>query len=209
MCSARFFLQLDPAAPDTSGQMSPLDALTRFAALAAHLGEPFADRPALLLAAGLDEHGWAEQVEQWSARLNADASGELHRCFAEAHARALAPRGLAPARRDPRFLGDEAQPWREEAAAVGAVTYESAPPPLAPCNAPSSAQRPRDASGEQTQECPLHAPAGSVLPFGRASASSAGAPFPGRRLHRFDPQTGLPLPAPVWVDLPLSPSLKP
>jgi hypothetical protein len=189
--------------------MSPHDSLTRFAALAAHLGEPFADRPALLLAAGLDERRWAEQVEQWSARLNADASGELHRCFAEAYARALAPRGLAPARRDPRFLGDEVQPWREEAAAVGAVESGSAPPPLVPCNAPCSPQHPRDVSGEQTQECPIHTPAGSVLPFDRASASSAGAPFPGRRLHRFDPQTGLPLPAPVWVDLPLSPSLKP
>jgi hypothetical protein len=59
--------------------------------------------------------------------------------------------------------------------------------------------------GENTLDCPLFPETRSALPFQQAP----NVPPPVKRLHRFDPQTGLPLPAPVWVDLPLSPSLKP
>ena len=60
-------------------------------------------------------------------------------------------------------------------------------------------------AADQTLACPLDAHQRAALPFQKAPS----APPPRGRLHRFDPQTGLPLPVAVWVELPQMPSLKP
>lgn len=60
---------------------------------------------------------------------------------------------------------------------------------------------PESSDLDRTQTCLLdmrHLPA---LPFKQAPSE----PPPQKRLHRFDPQTGLPLPVPVWVELPRKP----
>jgi len=59
-----------------------------------------------------------------------------------------------------------------------------------------------------TQSMPVFSgpPPGPVLPFRPLSVPvEAAPPPPGKRLIRFDPQTGQPLPAPIWVDIPVDP----
>lgn len=72
----------------------------------------------------------------------------------------------------------------------------SAGPPVRPPAAPQSppgAPQPANVPAHSTGDAPVHAPA---------------AP-PGKRLIRFDPQTGQPLATPQWVDLPMTPGTPP
>jgi hypothetical protein len=306
---------------------SPTDSIERFAELVAHLVDGFADRTAVLRAAGLTQASWTQIEGRWMERLASTEGGELARRFGDAYAAARA-RLLRPTlasgaeeTRDTHFLVEEAQPLQEAAAgrdvgaepphllappAVGGVAPPSrATPPAAPASgldrtaetsfAPILASLPFAARGEgatagaptEPQPMPsraaphpldatIEAPTAlshPPLPFGvpcegqrppaahgpglaqpRATASGLGAtldgptalpvtalPFtsattppahapvsppdlpvtgklgdtlrsaqatpaavPGKRLLRFDPQTGRQLPAPIWVDIPES-----
>ena len=167
-----------------------IDSIESFAAILARLSDGFAEPAAVLAQAGLTLDRWQKVSERWTARLG-EEGGALAERFSTAYAGAKAAldrrvqdeKTLVP---DPDFVGAEAQPWREEARSV-------------------VLSAPRVTETEGTMECPACPVPSSVLPF----VESAPASPPRGRLHRFDPQTGLPLPAPVWVDLPLSPSLKP
>lgn len=166
-----------------------IDSIESFAALLVRLSDGFAEPAAVLAQAGLTLDRWQQVSERWTARLG-EEGGALAERFSAAYAGAKAAldrrvqdeKTLVP---DPDFVGAEAQPWRDEARSV-------------------ALSAPRETETEGTMECPACPVPGPVMPFVEAPPASP----PRGRLHRFDPQTGLPLPAPVWVDLPLSHSLK-
>lgn len=84
------------------------DSIERFAELSALLDEPFADRQAVLRAAGLDDERWTDVVERWAALL-ATAEGEVLAVrFGDAFVAARRPCGrpkleAAPEPMAPRF----------------------------------------------------------------------------------------------------------
>ena len=124
--------------PDTPPD--PVATVDRCAELSALLDDPFADRSAVLRAAGLDEKSWAAIQERWVAMLAAAESDALVGRYGEVYETTLRrlASGGAPARpapdtdrEGPAFLSKEAQPWRAEAAAVAASgTGRSAGAPL-------------------------------------------------------------------------------
>lgn len=73
---------------------TPADDIEAYAALAASLADPAADRAALLAAHGLDEDAWDALDDTWQARLSAadeadtDGVPPLVAAYAEAFARA-------------------------------------------------------------------------------------------------------------------------
>lgn len=103
---------------------SPYGSIERFAELSARLDDPFADRQAVLRAAGLNEGRWGDIVQRWSTRLRASEGAVLATRFGDGYAAAMRHQ-LPPARElaaEPtgqRFLSTTAQPWRAEAASVG------------------------------------------------------------------------------------------
>ncbi len=175
--------------------------LERFAAICAQLDDGFADRALLLVTAGFDESSWKRLEEAWTTQIMEDSDSALSRRFGEAYAAARRPGAgtptptalLAPG---PRFLNDQVQPWREEAAAVSLDASGVAPALLSQCRLDEPPCRPAfsatDAT-ESTMEVPVFAQRPPVLPFVPPRP-------PCRRLHRFDSQTGLPLPTPLWID---------
>jgi hypothetical protein len=246
-----------------------------FAELMVRLDDPFEERSVVLATEGLDEDQASSLVASWRLRFDRDATGGLVASFADAYAGRRAAReaqrrsgtyGGAPADRDgghagPRFLNDDAQSFRDEAAKV-AVSAEEASPPPRPAAAPmppqqrafeqptfataKTASAPADATADITALVPRHtlpftaagpgalaAPLGSPKPVPQPSPSEprttvdltaqvalvqAAMPFAippaavppspppaARRLIRFDPQTGQPLPVPIWVDVPADP----
>lgn len=170
-----------------------------FAELAGALDEPFADRAALLGAAALDERSLAELRARWQVEIRRSAELLAPR-YAAAYARAA---GAARAVRrgaaerpgvDPRFLNAEAQPWREEAAAVPlqATAAQVAPAPASvrasvvsppPLDEPEgSATVPFSALGIEAAPRYLRAPtvpvdaaSGEALPFRPAEQPPAQA----------------------------------
>jgi hypothetical protein len=104
----------------------------------AQLDDPFADRNAVLHAAGLSADSCEGLITQWRNALLARPDGpeKLAARFGDAYQRALAV--IAAARRgevapaDPRFLNADAQAFRAEAAAVPLHAGEEAAPPVLP-----------------------------------------------------------------------------
>ncbi len=183
---------------------SPADSIERFAQLCRRLGDAFAPRSSILGEAGLDEVSFREIEHAWMRRLD----GALAERFAAVFA--AGEESTAP-------VAGETQTWREEARTVPLLRAGEAPRSAVPWPSERAAKQtaPRllDTSSvdvDRTLELPIgHAapplPFRPAMPFTKAPSETP----PRRRLHRFDPQTGLPLPAPVWVDLASAPSLKP
>jgi hypothetical protein len=179
-----------------------VDTVRRVAEITATLADPFAARNTILAAAGLDNAAWARMESECTQRIHEDTSGALGATYAESFARAKAgttarapdPRG----HHDPRFLGIR-QPWREEAAAVSLDARGEAPRLLSvvenytrPLTRAATAANDLDATAEIA-----FGPPRPALPFLQTAP-------PGRRLHRFDTQTGLPLESPIWIDDPVA-----
>jgi hypothetical protein len=198
--------------------------IERFAQLCALLDDGSVQRAAVLDAAGLDEATWCQLRMAWLPRLAAGDALALALRFGRAYAHAR------------RQVGKPALPesWPADLAAED-TDVDAAPPvpkpddpakmtvaggfplagPAVPFRSPpmgttaglerlhSPPSRPQPAatveSAERTVEVAVLATAerAAVLPF---------RPTPGRRLHKFDSQTGLPLPVPIWVDEPPAPS---
>jgi hypothetical protein len=185
------------------------DSIDRYAELCAQLDDAFAPRAAILGSVGLDEQAWTGLTAQWAGRLCAGDGGVFAQRFGDVYAatrcRMLAPKQRGAAQPDSRFLSTEEQPWRAEAARVSldmpalpfrpARADEASGVRLAP--APRRIHeppiRPEPTTAESTTEVPIFAEQQPVLPFEPARV-------PYRRLHRFDTQTGLPLPSPIWID---------
>lgn len=118
-----------------STSVSAFETITRFAELSARLNEGFADRTRVLETAGLDESSWERFESQCATALAEDMDNVLALRFSDVYA---AERGLLSLSRsstvlpacDPRFLNNDAQSWREEAAAVPLDASHVAPPPL-------------------------------------------------------------------------------
>lgn len=173
------------------------ERVQRVAEITAALADPFAARETVLASAGLDTATWARMESECTERLQQDTSGMLCAVYAESFARAAAGR-YAHARdpgghHDARFLSP-AQPWRDEAAAVSIEVCGEAPRLLSVGeNDTQPFARASIAAGDldATAEIAL-APRRATLPFVQP-------PPPSRRLHRFDTQTGLPLPNPIWI----------
>lgn len=118
-----------------STSVSAFETITRFAELSARLNEGFADRTRVLETVGLDESTWARFESQCATALAEDIDNVLALRFSDAFA---AERGILALRRsstvlpacDPRFLNNDAQSWRQEAAAVPLDASHVAPPPL-------------------------------------------------------------------------------
>jgi hypothetical protein len=193
--------------------------IEHFAQLCALLDDGSVQRAAVLDAAGLDETTWCQLRVAWLPRLAAGDALTLALRFGRAYAHVRRQAGKPPL----------SEPWPAELAAED-TDVDAAPPvpepddptemtvaggfplagPAVPFRSPpmgttaglerlpSPLSRPQAVANvdpaERTLEVPVHAAAArSVLPF---------RPAPGRRLHRFDSQTGLPLPVPIWVDEP-------
>ena len=155
---------------------SPVESIERFAELCALLNEGFADRARVLGAAGLDEAAWKRLETRWMTQIAESSDGAPARRFGEAYAakrRPFAgdPSPVAALAAGPRFLNGEAQPWRNEAAAVPLETSGVAPPLLSYVDedtedAPRPARQPLSAAGDldRTAELAFCRP-GPVLPF--------------------------------------------
>ena len=145
--------------PDLS--LDPVATVDRCAELSALLDDPFADRAAVLRGAGLDEAAWAAVQERWVATLTGPDGEALVARYGEVYETTLrrlssggAPVGPPPDtdREGPAFLSKEAQPWRDEAAAVVASGTGTAPTPLrllasSPSSFPAAAARGAGARG--------------------------------------------------------------
>lgn len=179
-------------------------SIERFAEVTAQLSAAFADPGAVLGQAGLNAERFRQVEAYWAARLGEAGSEPVRARFASAFAEARLGAASVEGQpisteRDARFLSEHAQPWREEAASVPLCAEGAAPPNAERVSAIV------ESSADRTIECPAYPAPGPVLPFVESAPAS---PLRGR-LHRFDPQTGLPLPVAVWVELPQMPSLKP
>jgi hypothetical protein len=104
-----------------------VDTIERCAELSALLEDPFADRAAVLRAAGLDEAAWSAAQERWVEKLAAPEGEALIARYGEVYETTLRrlSSGGAPVapipdtdREGPAFLSKEAQPWRDEAAGL-------------------------------------------------------------------------------------------
>jgi len=192
-----------------------------FAELTARLDHPFADRASILRSAGLDEAAYLRHKNRWSADLAGALSPELAQRFGEAYARAVHAKA-EPIREEAAIVARETKaeaPWVPEGMRHFTSLQETqpaadGPPPARPVLPFDAAAKPSPspplpvrppappALGDTAGIDPLALPAASaVLPFDAAAT-------PGKRLIRFDSQTGEPLPTPVWVDLPASPERK-
>lgn len=186
------------------------DSIERYAELCARLDTAFRDRGATLAAADLDESRFIGLQAQWTAQLLSPTGPEIADRFGAAYAaarRALASSDLKPEEED-TWPSDPAREDRTEqirclphtpvlpfrrppAPAESSVRLSPAPrrihePPIRPA--------PRDADDcGTTMEVPVFAQPPQVLPFVEKAS-------PVRWLHRFDTQTGLPLPAPRWSE---------
>ncbi len=152
------------------------ESIELFAALSARLNEGFDDRALVLQAAGLDEPSWVRFEAQCATLLAENADSARTRRFSEVYAaecrllaRSTSLKGLPT--HDPRFLNDNAQPWREEAAAVSLDPSHLTPPSLAfgdadtadptwPAPQPLSVPKDLDRTAEYASGRP-----GPVLPF--------------------------------------------
>ncbi len=190
--------------------------IERFAQLCALLDDGSVRRAAVLDAAGLDETTWCQLRVAWLPRLAAGDALALALRFgrAYAHARRQAGKPAVP------------EPWPAELVAED-TDVDAAPPvpepddptemtvaggfPLAGPAVPFRSPPVGTTAGlERLPSPPSRAQAAAIEPAERtlevpvlATAERAALPFrptPGRRLHRFDSQTGLPLPVPIWVD---------
>jgi hypothetical protein len=202
------------------------ESIQRFAEVSARLGDVFADREEVLGTEGLDEAAWIKLEHGWAQRLQALDGEALARRFGEiyeaAQRRARTPATEAP---DPRFLTTTAQPWRAEAAAVSLDVSVDAPalscPPdrkAAPIPLRAEPRPPLPDETDATAELSVYRPE-PALPFAPSCACNEQRARPiadlppallfrsarKGRWHRFDPQTGEPLPAPRWVDDPEAP----
>lgn len=168
--------------------------IREFAALMAALERPFSDRAGTLLKWALDESSLTTLVSTWRARMTAAAEKDSE--MAEQYARAYAassdtPAGRSsPAVQDPRPL----PPGLEVTAEMPGLRAQAGPAlPFAP--PPPGVARPP----------PEGPPVLTDLPFQPAQADSLP---PRKRLLRFDPRTGQPLPQPIWMDMPPEPEKK-
>lgn len=153
-----------------------VDSVEAYAELVAKLGDPAADRAALLAARGLDEAVWLEADARWQALLRRK-DPEIADRFCAAYREALAETvGGAPTDRAPPMFPDN-----DDATAREAETRQM--PARANANA-SATPAPEGSPRLAPSETPTHPSMHS-----------------GMRLLRFDPQTGRPLPRPLWVPL--------
>jgi hypothetical protein len=104
-----------------------------------------------------------------------------------------APHPLAGTMDISDVVSGDVLPFSDRAAAM-------LPPEPLPSPQPPGARPPQDL--RDTTDITAFVPR-DPTPFAAPGAAAPGQPR--RRLLRFDPQTGQPLPAPVWVDLPPEP----
>lgn len=185
------------------------DSVERYAELCALLDAPFVDRASILRSANLDEASFADLLTQWTDKLTSPGGADAAR-FGAAYA--AARKALSA----PRLAAEDDDTWPSDLA-VGnrtaeirclrvapALPFDPSPveeesrvrrlpavrriyePPIRP--APGAIDE-----SDRTMEVPVFGPRPQVLPFVAPGA-------PGRWLHRFDTQTGLPLPNPLWSD---------
>jgi hypothetical protein len=110
----------------------PSDSIEHFATIAARLDHPFADRQAVLRAAGLDDELWGQLVEHWSARLGTPEGEALAERFGDVYAAERRPhREPAPGATSepaaPRFLSTAPPPLAAPATPAGAAWADAAP----------------------------------------------------------------------------------
>jgi hypothetical protein len=141
----------------------PVDTVDRCAELSALLDDPFGDRAAVLRGAGLDEAAWGRVQERWVTKLVADEAlvaryGEVYETTLRRRLIGDGSDGPVPEtdREGSRFLSEEAQPWRAEAAAVQASGAGAAPT----LRSLSSSSPPRPSSP------PAEPPGAGTLPLG-------------------------------------------
>jgi hypothetical protein len=155
--------------PDTPPD--PVDTVERCAELSALLDDPFADRAAVLRAAGLDEESWGAVQERWVARLAAPKGAALVARYGEVYEATLrrlssggAPGGAPPDTdpEGPAFLSPEPRPWREEAARVGLDA--TGDPPSLTTHASDAAPVACAAGADETLPVPFQPPT-PALPF--------------------------------------------
>lgn len=173
----------DPKA-DTASVASSVEL---FGALLGRLSLPFADRGHELAAAGLgSDAALARTQAEWIARFTGgdEQARALWTRFAAAHEAARTGATGANASpsvaADSRFLTPEAQPWREEAAAVSLAVGQGVAPPLARAPAVEAAPPPAVAPpppslaepnvDETCTAIPIYTP---PLPFPAGSANAA------------------------------------
>jgi hypothetical protein len=184
----------------------PLEAtIDAFAAIVAQLDDAFANRAAILGAAGLDEASWKRLEDRCTTEILGRSDGALARRFSEAYAARRRPVERAAVgapcftAEGSRFLSREPQPWRDEAAAVSLGALGEAPRLLSVVESDT-----RPLARAATAANDLDATAEIAFGPPRAALPFLQTPPPGRRLHRFDTQTGLPLERPIWIDDPVA-----
>jgi hypothetical protein len=189
-----------PDAPDAPPD--PVDTVDRCAELSALLDDPFADRAAVLHAAGLDEAAWTRVQERWAERLASAGGDALVARYGEVYETTLrrlaggrAPAGPTPDtdRVGPRFLSAEAQPWRAEAAAVQVsgtgeaptLRSPSSPPPPRPPGPPVAEPPLAESSLAATVPLGEHVPVPThpFAPPSRAASPLADTLEIGERVH--------------------------
>lgn len=157
-------------------QFSPDQDVRRFAEIMAALADPFAQRAAILSAAGYDATTWVPIERGWIERIEQDTNGQLGAEYGAAFGQANAAKSTAyhasrPAPRDMRFLSMDEQPWRDDAAAVKLDASGEAPPLLSPPDPdPSEDTWPTEGDLDRTAELRVSR-TGVVLPFCAARAS--------------------------------------
>ena len=149
---------------------APIDTVEGFARLVVLLDDPFADRAALLEAAGLDEAGWRDAMRRWTGLIESSDDALVDRFVAAyrlaRHEIEGAGASVSPTLAGPAFLSCDAQPWREQAAAVP-LAGEGTPPPFASApDAPDTEPDPFSAvpPALRTAEVPAFL-VSAVLPF--------------------------------------------
>lgn len=187
--------------------LSLADSIERYADLCARLDAAFPDRAAVLRAANLDESSLTGLQAHWTAQLITPSGEEIAARFGAAYAAARSrliahdedtwPADSTAANRTaeirchrftPALPFVPARPGEESGIRPAPAFRRVHEPPIRPASSATEAS-------ERTMEIPVFAPRPPVLPFAPPQP-----PF--RRLHRFDSQTGLPLPNPYWIDEP-------
>jgi hypothetical protein len=192
-------------------QTSPEHSIERFAELVALVDDGLTPRSTVLRAAELDADAWRRIEGQWMARLAAGDEPDIALRFArrygltrQSFSTAAAGEGGAPL---PQMSGtdvDDTLPDVPEGViSDGPDLAPASYPPAAAGDLVRTAADPTDV----TIGCTPDAASKRVLPFvppGGPVFVPSPAP-PGKRLARFDTQTGQPLPVPIWVDEPVPP----
>jgi hypothetical protein len=179
----------------------PRVSVEAFARLCEALDRPFADKAHVLRAAGLNAEGFVQLQEQWALRMTAGAE-DLGARFAAAYAFARAGQSAADGDATPAVLPPTVELSSPGIVSPARMPLETAEVDVSSLLRPTVPFHPSGPPATAVAVPAVRSPAPAQSPGSTGTVEIDLSAMLRRRLVRFDPQTGAPLAAPYWEEIP-------